>query len=83
MEFLWGRNIFLKLFNKPMQRERNFGGKKYFFENFIAPPDNQLVHPLHTPQCAMIVKIRDSTGLSLGVCITEGRFLKIFISTKC
>ena len=29
--------LFLKCFNKPMKRERNFGGRNIFFENSIAP----------------------------------------------
>ena len=55
-----------------MSRERNFGGGKYFSENSIAAPENQLVRPLHALHCAMIVKIRDSTRLNLGVCRAEG-----------
>ena len=31
MEFVWGENIFLKLFKKSMSREPNFGVQKYFF----------------------------------------------------
>ena len=38
MEFIWGWNIFQKFLNKLMQRERDFGGPKYFFENFIPSP---------------------------------------------
>ena len=35
---LYGAEIlFQKFLNKPMQRERDFGGLKYFFENFIPP----------------------------------------------
>ena len=30
MEFIWGWNIFQKFLNKLMERERDFGGRKYF-----------------------------------------------------
>ena len=40
MEFLWGKNIlFLKFLNKPMQRESDFGGRKFLFRKFRAPTD--------------------------------------------
>ena len=57
-----GWNIFQKFLNKLMQRERDSGGLKYFFENFILlesqldPPINavfglslinRLTHPHH------------------------------------
>ena len=37
MEFIWGGNIFLRFLNKPLYRKRNFGGWKYFFENYKVP----------------------------------------------
>ena len=36
MEFVWGGNIFQKFLNKSVQKESDFGGKEYFFENLIA-----------------------------------------------
>ena len=37
MEFLWGRNsLFLKFLNEPMQKESDFGGRKYCFQKFRA-----------------------------------------------
>ena len=37
MEFIWGGNSFLRFLNKPLYWKRNFGGWKYFFENYKAP----------------------------------------------
>ena len=42
MESIWARNIFQKFFNKPMQKESDFGGQGYFFEN----SESQLACPL-------------------------------------
>ena len=30
MEYIWGENIFQKCFDKPMERESDFGGLEYF-----------------------------------------------------
>ena len=38
MEFISGGNIFQKLFNKPMQKKSDFGGRECFFENPPFPP---------------------------------------------
>ena len=63
---LYGAGIyFQKFFNKPMQRERDFGGFKYFSKISYPPPEsqldppinavfttsliNRLTHPQHTP----------------------------------
>ena len=35
MEFIWDGNIFSETSYKPMQRENDFGGRKYFFETSI------------------------------------------------
>ena len=49
MEFIWDWNIFQKFLNKLMQRERDFKGRKYFFENFIPPLplESQLDSPIN------------------------------------
>ena len=38
MEFIWGGNIFPQFFSEPMQRESDFGGRKYFFSKTPQPP---------------------------------------------
>ena len=38
LEFIWGVIFFQKFLNKLLQRDSDFGGQEYFFENSIAPP---------------------------------------------
>ena len=37
MEFIWGRNIFQKFLNEPMQRESDLEGSNIFIENSMSP----------------------------------------------
>ena len=43
---LYGTGIFShKFLNKPIQRERDFGGQQYFYRKFHIPFEGQLVCP--------------------------------------
>ena len=55
MEFIWGWNIFQKFLNKPIQRERDFGGWKYFskISYLPSPLESQLDSPINAVSAAL------------------------------
>ena len=60
MEFIWWGYFFLKFFNKPLQRESDSGGQKYFFRKFHSPRESDGVSLKLTSPCVSMPR-----GLSI------------------